>query len=140
MRRSGREAGERPQQGGGLRNVSDLIDGAPLGAFSAATAFASTPGELLAYRFLTGLGLGGAMPNIIALTSEYAPKRLRATLVTLMFCGFPLGAVLGGLVSARLIAAFGYPSATLSPEEGMRSSAPSLPDWNRTRRLGWTNA
>lgn len=78
--------------------------------FSFATAFAATPAELLAYRFLTGLGLGGAMPNIIALTSEYAPKRIRATLVTLMFCGFPLGAVLGGLASARLIGAFGWPS------------------------------
>jgi AAHS family 4-hydroxybenzoate transporter-like MFS transporter len=80
------------------------------GVFSALTALAVTPTELLAYRFLTGLGLGGAMPNIIALTSEYAPKRIRATLVTLMFCGFPLGAVLGGLASARLIGAFGWPS------------------------------
>ncbi len=42
-------------------------------------------------RFLTGLGLGGAMPNIIALTSEYSPKHRRATLVTLMFCGLPAG-------------------------------------------------
>jgi AAHS family 4-hydroxybenzoate transporter-like MFS transporter len=61
------------------------------------------------YRFLTGLGLGGAMPNIIALTSEYSPRHRRATLVTLMFCGFPLGAVLGGLVSAPLIGAYGWP-------------------------------
>jgi AAHS family 4-hydroxybenzoate transporter-like MFS transporter len=68
---------------------------------------------VLAYRFLTGLGLGGAMPNIIALTSECAPERLRATLVTVMFCGFPLGAVLGGLLSAKLIAAFGWPSVFL---------------------------
>jgi AAHS family 4-hydroxybenzoate transporter-like MFS transporter len=50
------------------------------------------------------------MPNIIALTSEYAPRSKRATLVTLMFCGFPLGAVLGGLVSAKLIPAFGWPA------------------------------
>jgi AAHS family 4-hydroxybenzoate transporter-like MFS transporter len=87
-----------------------VLSTAWFGICSITTAFAATPGDLLAYRFLTGLGLGGAMPNIIALTSEYAPKRLRATLVTLMFCGFPLGAVLGGLASARLIAAFGWPS------------------------------
>jgi AAHS family 4-hydroxybenzoate transporter-like MFS transporter len=49
------------------------------------------------------------MPNIISLTSEYSPQARRATLVTLMFCGFPLGAVLGGLVSAQLMPHFGWP-------------------------------
>jgi AAHS family 4-hydroxybenzoate transporter-like MFS transporter len=44
------------------------------GIFAVITARATTLNELLIYRFLTGLGLGGAMPNIIALTSEYAPK------------------------------------------------------------------
>lgn len=87
-----------------------VVSTAWFGFFSLAASYASSPGELLAYRFLTGLGLGGAMPNIIALTSEYAPERLRARLVTVMFCGFPLGAVLGGLLSAKLIAAFGWPS------------------------------
>jgi MFS transporter, AAHS family, 4-hydroxybenzoate transporter len=90
-----------------------VVSTAWFGVFSLATAYAASPGELLAYRFLTGLGLGGAMPNIIALTSECAPERLRATLVTVMFCGFPLGAVLGGLLSAKLIAAFGWPSVFL---------------------------
>jgi len=65
---------------------------------------------LMLLRFLTGLGLGGVMPNIIALTSEYSPKTRRATLVTLMFCGFPLGAVLGGLISTQLMARFGWPA------------------------------
>ncbi|HWN32621.1 MAG TPA: MFS transporter, partial [Pseudonocardia sp.] len=64
--------------------------------------------ELLAVRFVTGLGLGGALPGIIALTSEYTPARRRATIVGLMFCGFPLGAVLGGLVAARLIPVLGW--------------------------------
>jgi MFS transporter, AAHS family, 4-hydroxybenzoate transporter len=79
------------------------------GAFALLTPRSQSLTDLMMYRFLTGLGLGGAMPNIIALTSEYSPKQRRATLVTLMFCGFPLGAVLGGLVSARLIAAYGWP-------------------------------
>ena len=78
------------------------------GAFALLTSLSSSLSGLMLYRFLTGLGLGGAMPNIIALTSEYSPSRKRATLVTLMFCGFPLGAVLGGLVSAHLIAAYGW--------------------------------
>jgi AAHS family 4-hydroxybenzoate transporter-like MFS transporter len=80
------------------------------GVFAALTGTADSMAELLAYRFVTGIGLGAALPNVIALTSEYAPARSRATLITVMFCGFPLGAVLGGLASAPLIAAFGWPA------------------------------
>lgn len=69
--------------------------------------------ELAAARLITGLGLGGALPAIVSLTSEYAPMRLRATLVTVMFCGFPLGAVLGGLVSSRMIPIYGWKSIFL---------------------------
>ncbi len=46
---------------------------------------------LLIIRFLTGLGLGGAMPNVIAMTSEFNPQRRRATMVMIMFCGFSVG-------------------------------------------------
>lgn len=80
------------------------------GVFSLATVQAESMTQLAVYRLLTGIGLGGAMPNIIALTAEYSPQRNRATLVTLMFCGFPLGAVLGGAVSAPLIGALGWQS------------------------------
>jgi AAHS family 4-hydroxybenzoate transporter-like MFS transporter len=61
-------------------------------------------------RLVTGFGLGGALPGIISVTSEYAPAKLRGTLVALMFCGFPLGAVIGGIVSAGIIPAFGWAS------------------------------
>jgi AAHS family 4-hydroxybenzoate transporter-like MFS transporter len=80
------------------------------GVFALLTATAESMNALLAYRFLTGIGLGAAMPNIVALTSEYAPERLRATLVTVMFCGFPLGSTLGGLVSTGLIDAYDWRS------------------------------
>src|SRR6476661_9867285 len=80
------------------------------GIFAVITSRATTLNELLIYRFLTGLGLGGAMPNIIALTSEYAPKRMRAVLIAVMFCGFPLGSTVGGVVSAPLISSFGWQS------------------------------
>ncbi|HYD61533.1 MAG TPA: MFS transporter [Noviherbaspirillum sp.] len=83
------------------------------GLLTLATASATSLNEVLVLRFLTGLGLGGAMPNIIALTAEYAPARLRATMVSVMFCGFPLGAVLGGFASARMIPVFGWPSVFL---------------------------
>ena len=75
-----------------------------------ATAFANDVGMLLAMRFLTGLGLGGAMPNAIATTSEFSPKRRRATMVMIMFCGFSIGAALGGFLAADLIPRFGWRS------------------------------
>jgi MFS transporter, AAHS family, 4-hydroxybenzoate transporter len=78
--------------------------------FSLSTLLVSDWRGLLAVRFLTGVGLGGATPNVIALTSEFAPRRLRATLVTVMFAGFPLGAAAGGLLSSHLIPAYGWES------------------------------
>lgn len=77
---------------------------------SLGTVSAHTTNGLIVMRFLTGLGLGGALPSFIALVSEYAPRRARSTLVGLMFCGFPLGAVVGGLVAAWLIPGFGWKS------------------------------
>jgi MFS transporter, AAHS family, 4-hydroxybenzoate transporter len=79
-----------------------------IGAF--ATAFAQDLTTLLVIRFLTGLGLGGAMPNAIALTAEYNPQRRRATMVMIMFCGFSVGAALGGLLAADLIPRLGWRS------------------------------
>jgi AAHS family 4-hydroxybenzoate transporter-like MFS transporter len=81
-----------------------------IGLFSMLTATAGDVRELILFRFLTGIGLGGAMPNLIALTAEYSPKRLRATVITIMFCGLPIGLMLGGLVGASLIPAFGWRS------------------------------
>ncbi len=75
-----------------------------------ATPLTTSVGSLIAVRLVTGLGLGGALPILISITSEYAPTRLRSTLVSLMFCGFPLGAVVGGVAATRLIPAFGWPS------------------------------
>ncbi|MBV8512653.1 MAG: MFS transporter, partial [Xanthobacteraceae bacterium] len=54
--------------------------------------------------------LGAAMPNAIALVSEYSPRRHHAIMVMAMFCGFSLGAALGGLVAGLLVPAFGWPS------------------------------
>jgi MFS transporter, AAHS family, 4-hydroxybenzoate transporter len=75
-----------------------------------ATAFVQDVNTLLAIRFLTGLGLGGAMPNTIAMTSEFSPRRRRATMVMGMFCGFSAGGALGGLLSAALVPHFGWRS------------------------------
>ena len=66
------------------------------------TARSDSVTELLIFRFITGLGLGGGMPNAIALTAEYCPENRRATLVMIMFTGFSLGAAAGGALAAAL--------------------------------------
>ncbi len=78
------------------------------GIFTILTALADSVPMLYALRFLAGLGLGGATPCFIALTSEYAPARLRATLVTVMWSAFPLGAMLGGFLNQYLLGALGW--------------------------------
>src|SRR5216684_6098362 len=78
------------------------------GVMSLITATATSVETLRIFRLLTGFGLGGAMPNTIALTSEYVPKRSRATAVMTMFCGFSIGAAAGGFIAAALISRFGW--------------------------------
>ncbi|PMS37321.1 AAHS family 4-hydroxybenzoate transporter-like MFS transporter [Trinickia symbiotica] len=78
------------------------------GLASLATAHSPSVAILIALRFATGLGLGAAMPNAIALTSEYCPERRRAFLTTVMFCGFTMGSGLGGVVAAELIPDYGW--------------------------------
>lgn len=70
--------------------------------------------QLGIFRFLAGLGLGGAIPNILALTSEYSPRKIRSTAIVLTFAGFPIGAILGGMASARLIPHFGWESVFIA--------------------------
>ena len=74
------------------------------------SSFSQSLEQLTALRFLTGLGLGAAMPNAVTLMSEYCPDRLRSTLTNAMFCGFPLGAAFGGFLAAWLIPQFGWRS------------------------------
>jgi AAHS family 4-hydroxybenzoate transporter-like MFS transporter len=62
----------------------------------------------IALRFCTGIGIGGLMPNTIALNSELSPKRLRATLVVLMFTGITLGSSAPGFISAWMLPTFGW--------------------------------
>jgi len=78
-----------------------------------ASAFSRSLDQLTALRFVTGLGLGAAMPNAVTLMSEYCPARVRATLTNAMFCGFPLGAAFGGFVAAWMIPQFGWRSVLM---------------------------
>jgi AAHS family 4-hydroxybenzoate transporter-like MFS transporter len=90
-----------------------VLSSVAFGLGTLATVFVQDIYWLIVIRFLTGLGLGGAMPNAVALTSEFSPHRRRATMVMAMFCGFSVGAALGGLLAAALIPAFGWRSIFL---------------------------
>ncbi|MEQ6289169.1 aromatic acid/H+ symport family MFS transporter [Vogesella sp. GCM10023246] len=80
------------------------------GVWTLATALSTEVSHLIFFRFMTGLGLGAAMPNASTLVSEYAPDRRRSFLVTVVFCGFSLGAAGGGFLSGWMIPAFGWHS------------------------------
>jgi AAHS family 4-hydroxybenzoate transporter-like MFS transporter len=80
------------------------------GLFTICTALAPNLNVLLVYRFCAGLGLGGAMPSFISLTSEYVPRRLRAPVVAVVWAGFPLGGIVGGLLASWIIPALGWQS------------------------------
>jgi AAHS family 4-hydroxybenzoate transporter-like MFS transporter len=71
---------------------------------------ASDLNELLVLRFLAGLGLGSLVPMAVVVSSENAPLRARATMVTLATCGYSIGAASGGLLAAQLIPLYGWPS------------------------------
>jgi AAHS family 4-hydroxybenzoate transporter-like MFS transporter len=81
-----------------------------LAVFSILTAHSTSFNELLVYRFLTGLGLGGALPNVVALSSEYVPKRLMAVFVAALFCGLPLGGFICGMLSSAMTPVWGWQS------------------------------
>jgi AAHS family 4-hydroxybenzoate transporter-like MFS transporter len=83
------------------------------GGWSLASAFAGSIEALTVMRFLTGVGLGAAMPNAVTLMSEYSPATRRGLAVNTMFCGFTLGASAGGFVAAWLIPAYGWKSVLL---------------------------
>jgi MFS transporter, AAHS family, 4-hydroxybenzoate transporter len=125
------------------------------GLMTFACAFADSIGQLGAYRFVAGLGLGGAIPNVLALISEYSPKSMRSTAIVITFAGFPIGAVIGGIGSAQLIPAFGWQSVFLAggalpililpaiaafvPEStGVREVTVPVRELFRERRAAWT--
>lgn len=80
------------------------------GIACAISGYATSLNELVVLRFITGLGLGAAMPNAVTLTSEYCPDRQRAMLTNAMFCGFPLGAAFGGFLASWMIPHWGWRS------------------------------
>ncbi|UIF87555.1 MFS transporter [Cupriavidus sp. UYPR2.512] len=82
--------------------------------FTAAAGLVKDPLLFSMARFLAGLGIGGVMPNVVAQMTEYAPKKIRATLVTVMFSGYAVGGILAALLGKSLIEAYGWQSVFLA--------------------------
>jgi AAHS family 4-hydroxybenzoate transporter-like MFS transporter len=76
---------------------------------SLACVFATSISQLVMWRFVTGIGIGGIMPATVALSSDYLPERLRAPVIMVVFTGNPLGGFLGGQLIAQLLPHFGWP-------------------------------
>ncbi|WP_247307933.1 MFS transporter [Ralstonia pseudosolanacearum] len=100
----------------GLGPVADRFGRKPVllmsvlvfGVATLACAASDSLNALVMLRFLTGLGLGGAMPICITLSAEYSPQRHRMLLVTLSWSGFTSGLALGGLIAAEILPVYGW--------------------------------
>jgi AAHS family 4-hydroxybenzoate transporter-like MFS transporter len=79
-------------------------------AMTFVTANAGSVRQMLAIRFIAGMGLGGIMPNAVALCGEYSSRAMRVTVMTIVGNGFTAGAAIGGFISAWLIPNFGWRS------------------------------
>ncbi|MBU9518638.1 MFS transporter [Burkholderia multivorans] len=82
--------------------------------FTAAAGVARGPVTFCTARFLAGLGIGGVMPNVVAQMTEFSPRRIRSTLVTLMFSGYSVGGMLAALVGKAMIARYGWQSVFIA--------------------------
>ena len=79
----------------------------------AASSFAQDLTQMTILRFITGLGLGAAMPNAVTLLAEYSPEHKRSLIVNTMYCGFPVGAAAGGFFASWLIPEYGWRTTLL---------------------------
>lgn len=82
--------------------------------FTAAAGMTRDPVAFSVTRFLAGLGIGGVMPNVVAQMTEFSPRRLRGTMVTLMFSGYSVGGMLAALMGKSLIETYGWQSVFLA--------------------------
>ena len=86
---------------------------ATFGVFTLCTANAATLQQILLFRFLAGVGLGGSMPSFISLAAEYTPRSNRQAVIGLLWTGFPLGGVMVGLLASRQLFSAGMVGGTV---------------------------
>lgn len=82
--------------------------------FTAGAGMTNDPYSFSIMRFLAGLGIGGVMPVVVAHMTEYSPRRIRATMVTLMFSGYSVGGMLAAFLGKGTIETYGWQSVFLA--------------------------
>jgi AAHS family 4-hydroxybenzoate transporter-like MFS transporter len=90
------------------RKPALLISTLVFGVLAGLTGFVHSMNELVLVRFLTGLGLGGALPNVAALATEYMPKRFNRIPASLIGAAIPAGAMSAGLIATVLVPEWGW--------------------------------
>ncbi len=90
------------------RKIAIVLSCLIFGGFTWVTVEASSLNALFAFRLLAGVGIGGLLPNVIALTGEFAPRQYRATMIIVMFSGAAFGGAIPGVVSNLLVPTFGW--------------------------------
>lgn len=76
--------------------------------FTFLCGFTDSPTVFSTFRFLAGLGLGGIMPNVIALLTDYAPKTMRSMIVSIVLCGYSVGGILAPLLGIFIMPRLGW--------------------------------
>jgi AAHS family 4-hydroxybenzoate transporter-like MFS transporter len=79
-----------------------------IGIFTLVTTMATSMPELIVIRFLAGIGLGGATPCFLSLTSDFSPRKQRGMIATIIWSAYPLGAALGSFLNAYVLSHFGW--------------------------------
>lgn len=90
------------------RKTMILICGFLMGISVFATILANTVESLIFFRVISGLGIGGMLASTATLTAEYAPKPKKDFWVSFVISGYPIGAVLSGMVAAKIIPLYGW--------------------------------
>jgi AAHS family 4-hydroxybenzoate transporter-like MFS transporter len=85
------------------RKTAIMICVSVMTVFTLLTAVVPTFELLMISRFFAGLGLAGVFSSALAITSEFAPGRLRGTMVSIVYAGYPAGAALGGIMAAAIL-------------------------------------
>jgi MFS transporter, AAHS family, 4-hydroxybenzoate transporter len=90
------------------RRPAIILATAAFGLLTLAFVLANGYASLLLLRLVDGVALGGMLPLAWALNIEYAPKRYRATIVTVIMIGYSVGVAVGGPTANWLIPRHGW--------------------------------
>lgn len=91
------------------RKVALIVSNLVFGLFTLAAAYATSLDQMFWLRLLAGIGIGGVIPNIVAINAESAPRRLRATLAMIAVAFVPLGGAIPGVITAVFVPHYRWP-------------------------------